>query len=96
MRICNFDGARPLGAPKDWDQHLDGACGVLPVLDAVDEQSGFNFMYSVWRLTPEELAVIQAGGAIRLGISGRVHPVINMAVLSPEICADAHMQELPE
>lgn len=96
MRICTFDGARPLGAPKDWDQNLDGACGVLPVLDAVDEQSGFNFMYSVWRPTAEELAALQGGGAIRLGIVGHSHPVINMAVLTPETCDEAHLVELPE
>lgn len=96
MRICNFDGARPLGAPKDWDQQLDGACGVLPVLDAVDEQSGFNFMYSVWRPTAEELAALQAGGALRLGIMGSSHPVINMAVVTPDVCQQAGVMEIPD
>lgn len=96
MKICNFEGARPLGAPQGWDQSLDGACGVLPIVDAIDEQSRFNFMYSVWRPTAEELELLSAGGAIRLGIMGRVHPVIQMAVLTPEVCADAHLTELAD
>ena len=94
MQICNFDGATPLGAPKGWDQQLDGACGVLPVINAVDELSGFNFMYSVWRPTPEELDMLTKGGAIRLGIMCEAHPVVNMAVLTPETCAESNLVEL--
>lgn len=95
MNICDFPGSRPLGAPKDWDPVLDGRCGVLPVTDAIDEQSGFNFMYSVWRPTAEELAALQNGGALRLGIMGTTHPVVNMAVLDPETCRQAALVELP-
>jgi hypothetical protein len=94
MNICDFPGSRPLGAPKDWDPQLDGQCGVLPVVDAVDERSGFNFMYSVWRPTAEELAELSAGGALRLGIMGKVHPVVNMAILDAETCRAAALVEL--
>lgn len=94
MLICDFAGSRPLGAPREWDQQLDGACGVLPVADAIDEQSGFNFMYSVWRPTPEELAALQAGGALRLGIMGNSHPVINLGVIDASLCEAAGVVEL--
>lgn len=94
MNICNFAGSRPLGAPKDWDQVLDGSCGVLPVLDSVDEQSGFNFMYSVWRPEPAELAALMQGGAVRLGIMGQSHPVVNMAVITPEACCASGVVDL--
>lgn len=96
MNICNFEGSRPLGAPANWDQQLDGQCGVLPVVDAIDPQSGFNFMYSVWKPTADELKQLQEGGAIRLGIMGQVHPVVNLAVLTPATCADAALVELTD
>lgn len=94
MQVCDFQGSRPLGAPRDWDQERDGACSVLPVADVVDEQSGLNFMYSVWRPTTEQLAALNNGGAVRLGIGGRVHPVVNMAVLTPECCAASQVVEI--
>lgn len=95
MIICTVDGARPLDAPQTWDQQLDGACGVLPVLDAIDEQSGFNFMYSFWRPSAEELEALQDGGVIRLGIMGKLHPVINMGVVARAACDECGMTELP-
>ncbi len=96
MNICDFPGSRPLGAPKDWNQDLDGRCGVLPVVDALDEQSGFNFIYSVWKPTADELEQLNNGGALRLGIMGTVHPVVNMAILTPETCATARLVELTD
>lgn len=96
MRFCNFPGARLLGAPRDWDQQLDGSCGVLPVIDAVDEQSGFNFIYSFWRPTAEELEALRNGGAVRLGIMGTVHPVISMGVIAPEVCAEAVLVDVTD
>ncbi|RKF23372.1 hypothetical protein D6851_02560 [Altericroceibacterium spongiae] len=92
MQICTFTGARMLGAPKGWDQKLDGMCGILPVADEVDVQSGHNFMYSVWKPTPEQLEALNNGGAIRLGICGESHPVINMGVLTPETCTAAGVE----
>lgn len=94
MLICNFGGARLIGAPKDWDQRLDGDCVPLPVADAVDPLSGHNFMYSVWRPTAAEIEALQAGGAIRLGVAGHVHPVVNMTVLAPGTCAEAQLVEM--
>lgn len=96
MRFCTFPGARMLGAPRDWDQQLDGSCGILPILDAVDDQSGFNFMYSFWRPTDEELEALRNGGALRLGIMGVVHPVVNMGIITPEICRDAGLADVAD
>ncbi|MEV4934600.1 hypothetical protein [Sphingobium sp. LSP13-1-1.1] len=96
MIVCDFAGSRPLGAPSGWDQQLDGGCATLPIVDAVDELSGFNFMYSVWRPTPDELAALAAGGAIRLGIMGTAHPVVNMAVLTAGTCQEVELREVAE
>lgn len=85
MRTLIIPGGRPLGAPKGWSQELDGSCGTLHVVDAVDTLSGQNFMYSFYRPTNAELEALMNGGILRLGIMGRAHPVLNMAVMGPEI-----------
>jgi len=94
MRICDFAGSRHIGAPADWDQDRDGPCGALPVVDAFDKASGMLVMYSVWRPSPEEIAALLNGGAIRLGVVGFAHPVVNMAVLTPETCEEAAVVEI--
>lgn len=86
MQVCRFEGDRPIGKPRDWVDDLDGECGVIYVADAVDTLSGHNFMYSVYKPTPEELAALNAGGALRLGIIGTSHPVFNLTVLGPHTC----------
>ncbi|MFX4088021.1 hypothetical protein ACKU27_23300 [Sphingobium yanoikuyae] len=94
MKACNFPGARPIGAPKNWNAELDGAVGTIFVTDGVDTLSGMNFMYSVYQPTEEDLAQLNAGGAIRLGIMGRQHPVFQLCVLTVERCAAAQLEPL--
>lgn len=96
MRICDFPGSRPIGAPLNWDPTRDGACSVLPVADAIDLQTSFAVMYSVWRPSADEIAALQNGGAIRLGVLGNQHPVVNMVVLTPESCIEAQLVEIGE
>ena len=91
MQACNFPGARRIGAPRDWDAELDGEVGTIFVADAVDTLSGMNFMYSVYKPSAEEIAALLNGGAIRLGIMGRSHPVFQLAVLTPETCDKAEL-----
>ncbi len=92
MKACNFPGARRIGAPKDWNADLDGEVGTIFVTDAVDTLSGMNVMYSVYQPTSEDLAALNAGGAVRLGIMGRSHPVFQLCVLSAPLCAQAGLQ----
>lgn len=92
MQACKFPGARTIGAPADWDQTLDGECGTIFVTDTIDTQSGMNFMYSVYKPTAEDLEALNAGGAIRLGIAGRVHPVFQMSVLGPDLVQRAEIE----
>ncbi|MAM41698.1 MAG: hypothetical protein CL949_25055 [Erythrobacter sp.] len=94
MKACDFPGARRIGAPANWDAELDGAVGTIFVTDAVDVLSGQNFMYSVYQPTPEDLAALNAGGAIRLGIMGRAHPVFQLCVLTPRICEQADLRPM--
>lgn len=48
-------------------------------LAIVDEEiEGVNYMTSVWVPTPNELAVLAAGGAVRLTIRGHGHPPVKI------------------
>lgn len=66
-----------LGAPSDMQ---DGSCETLPVVTARTEHG--TFACSFWKPAPEELAALNAGSCIQLGVrvDGRPHPVITMAV----------------
>lgn len=70
---------RALGAPRNWDQERDGACGVLPIADIVDEQR-HAVMESFWKPEPAELAALNTGSAVILQVYGIVHPVVSIAV----------------
>ena len=94
MKICKFPGARKIGPPRQWDSTLDGECGSIYVTDAVDTLSGMNFMYSVYKPTPEDLAALNAGGVLRLGIMGKAHPVFQMGVLGPDVAARAELEPM--
>lgn len=94
MKACNFPGARLIGAPANWNADLDGSVGTIFVVDAVDTLSGMNFMYSVYQPTSADLAALNAGGAIRLGIMGKQHPVFQLGVLSAAKCDQAQLVPL--
>jgi hypothetical protein len=85
MKTLILPGSRPIGAPQGWDQTLDGPCGVLFVIDAIEVQSGHNVMYSFYRPTPEDLEALQQGGMLRLGVMGLGHPVITFGVMGKSV-----------
>ncbi len=71
---------RNIGAPLNWDQNLDGNCGVLPVHDEVDVLSGSNTMNSHWYPDATELRLLNNGCPIELRIFGNIHPVVSLAI----------------
>ena len=85
MRTLVIPGSRPLGAPRGWDNELDGECGVLHVVDSIDLQSGQNFQYSFYEPTAADIEAFSKGGVLRLGIMGTSHPVINLSVFGPKL-----------
>ncbi len=90
MQVCDFQGSRTIGKPAGWDEALDGPCLEIFIHDAVDTLTGLPVMYSVFKLSHDEICALAAGGVLRLGIVGmRAHPVFNLGVLSPEVVADA-------
>lgn len=53
----------------------------LAILDEVVNDT--PQMTSVWEPTPKELADLNAGGAVRLTILGRVHPPVMITTQGP-------------
>lgn len=79
---------RAIGAPLNWDQNLDGSCGVLCVRDGVDLQSGARTMTSAWKPTDEDMRLLAKGLPVLLTIFGVTHPVVALAVGQPSDAPD--------
>jgi hypothetical protein len=82
-RIAGSD--KPIGAPLDWDEAVNGHCGGLFIRR--EEISGIAFMRSAWVYEHHEALMLLAGANAILGIAGRgQHPVVHLAVdsLPPE------------
>lgn len=60
-----------MGAPKGWQPEKDGNCVHL----AVRVVEG-NIFQSAWEPTPEELAMLNAGGSMVLSVVGGQPPVM--------------------
>lgn len=67
-----------LSAPREGDPGFRGEMGPL---DAVVEEGVF---YSFWRPEPEELAALNRGAPIRLGVFSRAHPPVNVGVIDDQ------------
>jgi len=65
-----------LGAPPGWDPERDGHCSHLAI-----RREG-NVCYSAWEPTPEELAKLNAGGSVILGVVGG-QPPVSLSVAAP-------------
>lgn len=67
------------GAPADMP---DGSCESLPVVIVADQHGAWACSY--WKPSRQEIAALQAGGAIQLGVrlggDGGSHPVVSMGV----------------
>ena len=68
----------PIGAPKDWNEAEHGKCGGLFV--RADPIDGLMFLRSAWQPSKTELAALNGGASVLLGVSGQSHPVVNMGV----------------
>lgn len=61
---------RYMGAPKGWEPEKDGNCIHLAV--RVED----NIYQSAWEPSPDELAMLNAGGSIVLSVVGGQPPVM--------------------
>jgi hypothetical protein len=65
---------RLYGAPRGWNPETDGDCGGLWVRET--QPGRFIESESAWEPTPEELAILNAGGSVILRVVGAQPPVM--------------------
>ncbi len=70
--------SRVLEAPDGYDHQKNGECVGLPV--RFERLGDYLTSKSVWKPTPEQLAVLNEGGAIELTVIGGQPPVMLDAV----------------
>lgn len=66
-----------LGAPEGWDQK-QMPCSALAITRT--DWDGIPAVVSFWKPTPEELAVLNAGGSVALWIAGQTMPPAGLSV----------------
>ena len=71
-RISGFTHA--MGAPADWNAPKDGNCCTLHV--RMVRQGRHMAAQSAWEPTPDELAILNAGGSVILSVVGAQPPVM--------------------
>lgn len=78
-----------IGTPEHVTRTLGEAQGYnpLPVFDTLlpieftdGRKDALPVMFTVWHPSPEELAALNAGGHIVLGVLGTAHPAVLMQV----------------
>lgn len=70
-----------LGAPENWNRELQGDCISLP---CIWKNERFLSYTSFWKPTAEELAVLNAGGAVTLEVCGLSHPPVMIGAATYE------------
>lgn len=82
-----------VGTPEHVTRTLGEAQGYnpLPVFDTLllikhtdGRKEALPVMFTVWHPSPEELAALNAGGHIVLGVPGGMHPPILMQVAATD------------
>ncbi len=74
MKPINFAQANQvLSAPDGWDKTANGECGDLHVIN------NGHCIVSCWHPSPEELALLNQGGAILIMVYGQNHPPLQVS-----------------
>lgn len=84
-RHSSCNGA--LGAPDGWDQD-QLPCDAIAITRSTVE--GYPCVSSFWRPTPEELALLNAGGLVVLGVIGHTMPPVMLDVTPAEPEPQSH------
>lgn len=66
-----------LGKPKDWNEERQGQCMMLPATVSFAQHNEDPPMFETyWEPTPEEIAMLEVGGKVRLVVYGAKHPPV--------------------
>lgn len=70
-------------APKNWDAEADGPCGDLQVRAEAFGDRQIVELISTWKPSPGELAALNAGGVIEIGLCVTTQPPMRVYVVEP-------------
>lgn len=70
-------------APENWVPETDGECGDLQVRAETFGERNIIELFSTWKPSDEERALIAAGGVIEVGICHPTQPVMQVHVVEP-------------
>lgn len=72
-------------APENWDEAKHGPCGDLQVRMDVFEgnANGLIECFSAWKPNASELAMLNAGGVVEVGLCVLNQPVMSVSVVEP-------------
>lgn len=59
---------------------MDQGYQPLHVRDELDSSGDFNVMWMAWKPSPEDLAILNAGGNVEIGMMGTVPPPVKARV----------------
>lgn len=85
---------RTIRPPKDWNP-ADGECASLEVYVQVLDGGGM-LIQSAWKPSEEELAALNAGCAVCLGVFGTSIPPMYVGVFAPEVGTYQGQDHIPE
>lgn len=71
--------------PANWNEAEHGKCGDLQVrMDVFDgNEKGLIECFSTWKPSTEELALLNAGGVVEVGLCVLNQPVMSVGVVEP-------------
>lgn len=67
--------------PENWNEAEHGTCGALEI--RVEQAAAGPLLVSAWKPSPDEIALLTAGGVIELQIVGPTHPPVWVSIEPP-------------
>src|ERR1700726_4434129 len=81
MRPSNTRGSpHNFSKPENWDDELQGTCGNLEVRAQLDAAKAVQLV-STWRPNASDLALLNAGGVIEVGLCQASQPAMWLQVV---------------
>lgn len=66
--------------PENWDEEKFGKCGILWVRRQTEP---LVELFSAWKPSPEELALLNAGGVVEVGLCTMMQCAMSVNVVEP-------------